>query len=453
MHIDDLHFKKEVLPLFDFVQNEFSRDSLIELLSDFPGSMEEVLTRQRIIQCLMGNEALQAAFSYHRSDFNEVYGYLKSMKTRDMSLSGTSLKIHFLFARSERNKESGRLSQLVLFFYKIHQFYFSHLEESSFPKVFSDQIRRCRDFFSEIGLAKYQAIARARRFRIGEIAVLVEFLRTKIREGEMDIFWKELFLFEAYLSIARGIIKHCFIFPVFNSGNHGGLSITRFYHPLVKNPVKNDLVVSEQVTLITGPNMSGKSTLLKAIGICVVLAHLGLAVPADRFELPFFETISISINLNDDLQSGYSHFMAEIKALKNVVVEADSGKACFAIFDELFRGTNTEDALAISATTVNGLTNFSSSHFFISTHLHQLKDAIQTTKESIRQEGDAILRQKQSDQGEPRIGTHYIECRLDGQRPVFTYTLKRGWSDLKIGQILFDREGLNDLLAVNGQPK
>jgi DNA mismatch repair protein MutS len=118
--------------------------------------------------------------------------------------------------------------------------------------------------------------------------------------------------------------------------------------------------------------------------------------------------------------------MAEIKSLKNVVVAADSGKACFAIFDELFRGTNAEDALAISATTVMGLTKFSNSYFFISTHLHRLKEALSIANSP--------------------IGTHYIECRITNEQPVFTYVLRRGWSDLKIGQLLFDREGLNALL-------
>ncbi len=426
MHVDDLHFKKDILPLFDFVYNEFSRDSLIGLLSELPASLEEVLIRQQIIKSLMRNEALQVPWSYHKSEFNEVYGYLESMKTRGIQLSGASLKIHLFFARSERNGEKGKLGQLVLFFYKIHQYYFSHLKEEPFPAVFGRQIKNCKEFFSGLGVIKYQAIARKRRFRIGEMAVVVEFLQEKIRQGEMDIFWKDLFLFEAYLSIARGIIKHHFIFPDFNSDNRDGLYISRFYHPLIKDPVKNDLAAQEHVSLITGPNMSGKSTLLKAIGICVVLAHLGLAVPADRCELPFFEVISISINLNDDLKSGYSHFMAEIKSLKKVVVEADKGRSCFAIFDELFRGTNVEDALVIATTTITGLTRFSKSYFFISTHLHQMKETLLPAHD--------------------KIGTHFIECRLDNRQPVFTYTLKRGWSDLKIGQLIFDREGLNALL-------
>jgi len=121
------------------------------------------------------------------------------------------------------------------------------------------------------------------------------------------------------------------------------------------------------------------------------------------------------------------HFMTEIKSLKSVVTEAVNTKKCFAVFDELFRGTNVEDALEISKTTILGLTKFSNSWFFISTHLHQLKEIIM--------------------RHDDKIGTRFIECILDNDNPVFTYKLQAGWSDLKIGQLLFEREGLDRLLA------
>jgi DNA mismatch repair protein MutS len=147
-------------------------------------------------------------------------------------------------------------------------------------------------------------------------------------------------------------------------------------------------------------------------------------VPANSCAMPYFDTISIAINLKDDLKSGYSHFLSEIKTLKNVATEAAANKRCFAVFDELFRGTNLEDALEISKTTIRGLTKFPQSVFLISTHLHQLKELIDLST----------------------ISTHYIECQVKNNQPVFTYTLKTGWSVIKIGQLLFEQEGLNQLL-------
>jgi DNA mismatch repair protein MutS len=162
------------------------------------------------------------------------------------------------------------------------------------------------------------------------------------------------------------------------------------------------------------------------VSLCVYLGHTGFAVPATKAVMPFFSTISVAINLTDSIVSGYSHFMSEIIALKNVLAESAANSKCFAVFDELFRGTNIEDALEISTATIKGLSNFPNSLFFISTHLHQLKEM-----EEVRTN---------------KVTTLYIDCILTDNIPAFTYKLKEGWSDLKLGRILFEKEGLNKML-------
>lgn len=405
----------------DFCYNEFSRDVLNTLLAETPDSVTEIITRQNILKEMINSTHLHRPFSYSKSEFNEVYTYMNDLLTRDATAQTHPL-LYFFFARKARQREQGRLSQLVLFLYNVRSAYFRDLGPDSFPWEFQNRIRNIRRMFSDLGIEKYHALVRGRGLSITDISRLRGMLEQKCRNGEMDIFWTDFFIFEAFLSISKGITKNHFTFPSFVSN---GLSIKGFYHPLLKAPVLNSIDIHDGVTLITGPNMSGKSTLLKSIGLCVYLAHLGLAVPAENCELEFFDAISVAINLNDDILNGYSHFMTEIRALKSVVVQARQGKKCFAIFDELFRGTNVADALAISEITIRGLTQFHHCYFFISTHLHQLKDSI--TSHS-------------------NIGTHYIECTLIGDRPVFTYKLQQGWSDLRIGQIIFEQEGLNELL-------
>ena len=169
--------------------------------------------------------------------------------------------------------------------------------------------------------------------------------------------------------------------------------------------------------------MSGKSTFLKSVGLCVYLGHLGVGIPAEYGAFPFFNMFSIGINHNDDLLNGYSHFMTEVKSLKSVVEKASNASHCFAIFDELFSGTNVEDATKICTTTITGLSQFKKSLFFVSTHIQDLKTISQNT-----------------------IANYYIDCKLINDTPTFTYKVKQGWSDIKIGQILFEKEGLNRLL-------
>lgn len=438
-NVRDLHIGKEILPLFDHTGNDFSKDILIEILSDPAGSVAAIVERQNILRGFLGNGSLHQPFSYARSECNEVYMFIKEIGTARSDPRGL---LDQLLNGKKTSREKGRLSQLYIFLHKLNNFYFTRLNVDLFPASFREKIDGIQRLLAHLDVGKYETIARQRSFTVLELNRLVGLIGEKIGNGEMDSFWKDLFTFEAWLSIAKGIRKHQFSFPIFVDE---GLSIKDFYHPLVRNPVKNSLVTRECVTLITGPNMSGKSTLLKSIGLCVYLAHLGLAVPAAVCELPFFEVISVAINLQDDITSGYSHFMTEIKNLKSVVIEARKPRRCFAIFDELFRGTNIEDALTISAATINGLTHFRGSHFFISTHLHQLKNTLPVGSSS--SDLPPLPDLPPSSRSPASISTRYIECTLVSGKPVFTYRLRDGWSDLRIGQILFEQEGLTELLA------
>jgi DNA mismatch repair protein MutS len=416
--IHDLHFNNEIVPLFDHVYNEYTRDVLLQWMTDRPSSIDEIYSRQAILKALIRHDHLFRPFAYSRTEFHETYSYLKEIAAREKSI--------FFFSRTRRSREIGQLSNLFIFFHKIDEAWFRTLHIADFPEDFRPTIIRIRQLFEDLDVQHYYDLIHTRGLTAAALPRLTRLIIEKIGNGEVDAFWNAFFFFEACLSLAKGIIKHQFHFPTFIEK---GLSIKGFYHPLIHNPVLNDIQVTETVTLITGPNMSGKSTLLKAIGICVTLAHLGLAVPAEQCELAWFDVISIAINLNDDILTGYSHFMTEVMNLKHVLLQARETRRCFAIFDELFRGTNPEDALAISNRTIRGLTQFKHSCFFISTHLHQLKESTLAAKD---------------------VRTHYIDCQLVRNKPVFTYTLREGWSDLRIGQVIFEQEGLNELLSDNG---
>ena len=313
---------------------------------------------------------------------------------------------------------------LVRLFYAINKRYLTKIDTSVFPAAYTAELEEIKQFFADFNLERYETAFNKNKFRISHMVELMLIISKKVGNGEVAAFWKRWLLFEAYLSVSTGIVKHGYVFPTFDDAV---FSLEGFYHPLLHNPVKNDVNAHRQLLLLTGPNMSGKSTLLKALSLCVYLAHTGLAVPAGKAVMPFFDTISVAINLTDNIVSGYSHFMSEIMTLKNVVAEARKGARCFAVFDELFRGTNIEDALEISTATIKGLTQFQNSFFLISTHLHQLKNIEEISTGT--------------------ISTCYIDCVLTGNIPSFTYQLKEGWSDLKLGRILFEKEGLNIMLG------
>lgn len=132
------------------------------------------------------------------------------------------------------------------------------------------------------------------------------------------------------------------------------LSVKQMYHPLLTDPVKNDIEVSKGI-LLTGSNASGKSTFLKAAALNAVFAQTIHACCADRYEGVFCRVYS-SMALRDDLESGESYYIAEIRALKRILDAAgQKGAPVLCFVDEVLRGTNTVERIAASTQILKSL--------------------------------------------------------------------------------------------------
>jgi len=421
MQVQDLKISTDILNLFDFTQNEDAKAMLHRLISTSLTNKNEVIERQEILKGFLENIEIFHSYTYSRIDYREVFTFLETFDEKRYLPKWLKLKLQF--SRKKNYQYRSKCVQLILLYHRLHTRYIKTINMRVFPDAYKDDIRAIDGYFNSFRLDYYEQHIRKNTFGINHMVQIMNIVAVNKKKSEAKGFHRMYMLFEAYISIASGINKHKFTFPQIN--DHG-ISLQDFYHPVVTNAVKNSFTSSSNVVLLTGPNMSGKSTLLKAIGICAYLGNIGFAIPASGGSMPLYDNISVFINLNDDLQSGYSHFMTEIMNLKNVVVDARSEKQCLAFFDELFRGTNIEDALEISKSTLKGLLNFPNSLFFISSHLHQLAEMEEVSS------------------GE--IAGFYLDCNLNDKMPAFTYQLKRGWSDIKIGRILFEKENLNELL-------
>ncbi len=417
-NLKDLNIEKELLPLFDHSLNKFAKKEILKILETPLQSTNEIINRQNILKGFAANNKILKDYSYTVLYLNEVYSFLDEEKIED--LSQKKLKYKLFASKQEKTRYISRFNQLVLFFHRLQSKYFLRLDLEQFPKEYSFNIKRILQFLSKFELHKYEHIIREDRLKDKHVIKLTEKINDLKEKELIQPFWESLFLFEAYLSINKVLIKKNFTFPIFVE-NH--IKLVDFYHPLIKEPVKNDFETTSNVIVLNGPNMSGKSTFLKSVGLCLYFGHLGIGIPAASGDIPFCNHFSIEINRRDDILNGYSHFMTEIMNLKNVVENAVSGQQCFAIFDELFSGTNVEDSFEICSTTINGLSKYKNSFFFISTHIQELKNV-----------------------SNDQISNYYIDCELIEDKPTFTYKLKKGWSNIKVGRILFDKEGLNKLL-------
>lgn len=134
------------------------------------------------------------------------------------------------------------------------------------------------------------------------------------------------------------------------------LKITDAFHPLLKDPVSNSIYAKRGV-LITGSNASGKSTFIKSVAICAIMAQSLGIVPASEYKCSKFR-IASSMALSDNIKGNESYFIVEIKSLKRIMdISKQEGYPVLCFIDEVLRGTNTIERIAASSEILKELNN------------------------------------------------------------------------------------------------
>ena len=144
------------------------------------------------------------------------------------------------------------------------------------------------------------------------------------------------------------------------------LSFLKLYHPLIKDCVTNDLYLHDKSVLITGSNMSGKSTFLRSVAINSLLAQTIVTCFAKEFNTPCFKLHS-SISIADDLIDGKSYYFEEVNVMGSLIAQAEHSWQNIFILDEVFKGTNTIERIA-SAKAILSFLNKNNNIVFVSAH-------------------------------------------------------------------------------------
>lgn len=183
----------------------------------------------------------------------------------------------------------------------------------------------------------------------------------------------ELDCLQSFAEIAQ---KYNYVKPEFSDNKM--LSLENSRHPVVERVmdyndyVPNDCKLDKDnfIYLITGPNMSGKSTYMRQVAIISIMAQMGAYVPCDKAELPIFDQIFTRIGAADDLVSGKSTFMVEMLEAQKALTYATEDSLI--IFDEIGRGTSTYDGLALAQAMIEYVAQTSHAKTLFSTHYHEL---------------------------------------------------------------------------------
>lgn len=182
-------------------------------------------------------------------------------------------------------------------------------------------------------------------FFLFHVHILYALDRWKEKNGNHIMQWLDLLgEMEALNSFANLSFNNpSFCFPIISKDDI--LTTEAMGHPLIRNKKRIDNSISfsdKKFIILTGSNMSGKSTFLRTLGINLVVARTGSVVCADRFTFFPFE-VYVSMRISDSLQDSESFFYAELKRLQHIIEELRAGKKVFVILDEILRGTNSND--------------------------------------------------------------------------------------------------------------
>lgn len=179
---------------------------------------------------------------------------------------------------------------------------------------------------------------------------------------------------EAFISISsyKSLVKNSCCKPKFSKDIT--LNIEEGIHPLVENPVANAITIDKHGIILTGTNMSGKSTFLRMLGINIVFAQTFNFALAKSYECCFFNVVT-SISPKDDVEQGKSYYLSEAESILRIIKATEKPMPVFSAIDEIFRGTNPVERISASAEILRYI-NAHGAISIVATHDRELADIL-----------------------------------------------------------------------------
>lgn len=420
-----------IYSFFNRTQTYGGRERLCKIISRPTDDIKTINDRQDIIRFFL-ESSNHIEFDKEYIDFAEYYLSQDNYPTKQLNyVQSIERKIKYRF---KNNEEYYIIQRGILAIFDtivtISSFYDSFTQRDDIPEILS----RHKDLFIEdfkkedilLILGLFRKVSsnknRERVIKAQQISYFDHAFRYTKREqirALLDIVYE----YDICMSAAKTAIAKGLCMPNIKDSQEKEIRISGLFHPMIKDAITSDIHLDNETNILflTGPNMAGKSTFLKALSLSVYLSHIGFPVPAKRMSISLFNGLSTSINLADNINMGQSHFYAEVSRIKQVALAIKKYKRMFVVIDELFRGTNVKDAYEGSLAITNSFAGVDSCLFAISTHIIEVAEKLDMKN---------------------KIKFAKFDVTFIDKEPQYTYTLQDGISEDRLGMYIINKENI-----------
>lgn len=420
--------KDSIFDLLNFTKCIGGRNKLYDYLRHPESDIKHLIERKEAIAFFQKYMPSGLDIDKNSLDYAEYYLRHSGFPTRRPSRFSSLERI--IMTKISHNAEYYLMEQgvtsivnLLQTIYDMSASISGKLKENNAPKLLVRNNEEVLRLFAKPEFAKILQYKKLKAYDI----ILSDYIFRYTHKRDILFFLELIYEYDVFQSVAKAAEKYQMSYPEILPQADNCLEVEGLYHLFVENAVSNDIVFNKDSNLlfVSGPNMAGKSTFLKALGVSVYLAHAGFPVPAKSMKISVLSGLCTTINIADNLTSGYSHFYAEVMRIKHVAERLKDKQNMLVIFDELFRGTNVKDAYDGTLAIVSAFSKIRNSFFIVSTHIVEVAKELDTNK---------------------NINFSYFEIKEKDGHPAYTYKLRKGVSEDRLGMYIIRKEGLIDLI-------
>jgi len=409
----------------DFTRTRGGKNRLLQFFNNPFSDLKHIRDTQKIISLItlhidewplsISNGTVMVMERFYETPFDEI-------PNGHNFLNGISYKLFHAPDYSLLRYSLGHFADFIRGMHKLIQIF----DTDECPGLLRNFLHRTKTLLNhEIIYSLYQK-KQGSEFSVTETIYYGNYIHGRFKQFAQELI--EIYgRIDAWYSMTIATKQLNLSLPVFTESDQPCIKANSLYHILLLTPVAYDIQINQDSNFLflTGANMAGKSTFIKAVGAAVFLAHIGMGVPAKEMSLSLFDGILSNINVVDNLVKGESYFFNEVQRIRNTIVKINNNGKWLVLIDELFKGTNVEDAMKCSSTVIKGLIKMKNSLFILSTHLYEIGEELKQY---------------------PNISFRYFETKIKDDQLDFSYQLKDGISNDRLGYLILKREKVVEML-------